>query len=200
MSKITNQKPTIEPLLLTTKQVASALGISERSVFTHIAAGKLPSVRIGASRRVRVQDLECFVSFNQSGLQPESDARGLYLDQRDQLNAFVAEWLTTEKSQEWMQHADESIRLLVHVYRRELSRLLSRRPLTPEWVAMIGAAKPVIARVQKRLKTELSSLPLSDPKTIADRTKTFLVNVEQQFASSLGSNKASAQCAAVVKH
>jgi excisionase family DNA binding protein len=192
MSKITNQKPTIEPLLLTTKQVASALGISERSVFTHIAAGKLPSVRIGASRRVRVQDLEGFIT--QSALQDEGDARGLYLDQRDQLNAFVAEWLTTEKSQEWMQHADESIRLLVHVYRRELSRLLSRRPLTPEWVAMLGAAKPVIARVQKRLKTELSFLPLSDPKTIADRTHTFLVNVEQQFASSLG-----AQYAAVVK-
>jgi excisionase family DNA binding protein len=193
MSKITNQKPTIEPLLLTTKQVASALGISERSVFTHIAAGKLPSVRIGASRRVRVQDLEGFIT--QSALQDEGDARGLYLDQRDQLNAFVAEWLTTEKSQEWMQHADESIRLLVHVYRRELSRLLSRRPLTPEWVAMIGAAKPIIARVQKRLKTELSSLPLSDPKTIADRTQTFLVNVEQQFASTLG-----AQYAAVVTH
>jgi len=200
MSKITNQKPTIEPLLLTTKQVASALGISERSVFTHIAAGKLPSVRIGASRRVRVQELESFVSFNQSGLQPETDARGLYLDQRDQLNVFAAEWLGTEKSQEWMQHVDESIRLLVHVYRRELSRLLSRRPLTPEWVAMLGAAKPINSKVQKRLKTELSSLPLSDPKTIADRTKTFLVNVEQQFASSLGSNKASAQCAAVVKH
>jgi excisionase family DNA binding protein len=193
MSKITNQKPTIEPLLLTTKQVASALGISERSVFTHIAAGKLPSVRIGASRRVRVQDLEGFIT--QSALQDEGDARGLYLDQRDQLNAFVAEWLTTENSQEWMQHADESIRLLVHVYRRELSRLLSRRPLTPEWVAMIGAAKPIIARVQKRLKTELSSLPLSDPKTIADRTQTFLVNVEQQFASTLG-----AQYAAVVTH
>jgi excisionase family DNA binding protein len=194
MSKITNQKPTIEPLLLTTKQVASALGISERSVFNHIATGKLPSVRIGASRRVRVQDLESFVSFNQSGLQPESDARGLYLDQRDQLNAFTAEWLTTEK-QEWMQHADESIRLLVHVYRRELSRLLSRRALTPEWVAMLGEARSIIARVQKRLKTELSSLPLSDPKTIADRTQTFLVNVEQQFASTLG-----AQYAAVVTH
>jgi excisionase family DNA binding protein len=184
MPKITNQKPTIEPLLLTTKQVASALGISERSVFTHIASGKLPSVRIGASRRVRVQDLE---GFTQSGLQSEGDARGLYLGQRDQLNVFAAEW--AEKSQEWMQHADESILLLIDVYRRELSRLLSRRSLTPEWVAMLGAATPLIARVQKRLKSKLSSLPLSDPKTIADRTYTFLVNAQQQFASSLGAAK-----------
>ena len=35
----------------------------------------------------------------------------------------------------------------------------------------------VIARVQKRLKTERSSLPLSDPKTIADRTHGILVSV-----------------------
>ena len=190
MPKITNHKPTVEPMVLTTKQVAAALGISERSVFNHIATGKLPSVRIGASRRVRVQDLEGFLT--QSGLQRQGDARGLCLDQRDQLNVFAAEWLATEKSksQEWMQHADESIRLLVNVYRRELSRLLSRRPLTPEWIAMLSAAKPVISRVQKRLKTELlSSLPLSDPKTIADKTHTFLVNVEQQFASSLGAAK-----------
>jgi excisionase family DNA binding protein len=189
MPKITNHKPTVEPLALTTKQVALALGISERSVFNHIATGKLPSVRIGASRRVRVQDLEEFLT--QSALQREGDARGIYLDQRDQLNVFAAEWMATEKSksQEWMQHADESIRLLVNVYRRELSRLLSRRPLTPEWIAMLDAAKPVIARVQKRLKTELSSLPLSDPKTVADRTHTFLITVEQQFASSLGEAK-----------
>ncbi len=185
MPKITNQKPTIEPLLLTPKQVASALGISERSVFTHIASGKLPSVRIGASRRVRVQDLESFVSFNQSSLH-RHDARGLYLDQRDRLNAFAAEWLEAEKSQKWMQRTDEAIRLVVNVYRRELSRLLSRRPLTPEWSAVLSAAKPLVAKVQKRLKIELSSLPLSDPKMIADRTYTFLADVQQQFASSLG--------------
>jgi hypothetical protein len=54
---------------------------------------------------------------------------------------------------------------------------------------MLGEARSIIARVQKRLKTELSSLPLSDPKTIADRTHTFLVNIQQQFASTLGATK-----------
>ena len=44
----------------------------------------------------------------------------------------------------------------------------------------------VYARMQKRLKTELRSLPLSDPKTIADRTYGILVSAGQQFASSLG--------------
>jgi hypothetical protein len=51
---------------------------------------------------------------------------------------------------------------------------------------MLGAAEPVIARMQERLKTELSSLPLSDPKTIADRTYEFLVDAAYQFGSSLG--------------
>ncbi len=183
MPEITNQKPTIEPLLFTTKQVAQSLGISERSVFTHIASGKLPSVRIGASRRVRVQDLEVFT---QSGLQCAGDARGLYLRQRDQVNAFAAEWLEAAKKSQWMQQIDESISLFIKVYRRELSRLLSRRPLTPEWVAVLDAVQPLVAKVQMHLKTELSSLPLSDPKTTADRTYTFLADVQQQFASSLG--------------
>ena len=47
----------IEVLLLTTKQAAEALQVSERIVVNLIASGQLASVKIGGARRIFTDDL-----------------------------------------------------------------------------------------------------------------------------------------------
>ena len=49
-----------EPLL-TLKQVAVVLGLSERSVRRIIRAGDLPAIRIGGSPRIRSADLRAYL-------------------------------------------------------------------------------------------------------------------------------------------
>ena len=49
-----------EPLL-TLKQVAVVLGLSERSVRRIIQAGDLPAIRIGGSPRIRSADLRAYL-------------------------------------------------------------------------------------------------------------------------------------------
>jgi len=53
---------TPEPILLNTRQTAKLLNISERTVFTLIKEGKLPSVKIGRCLRFSVADLEAFIT------------------------------------------------------------------------------------------------------------------------------------------
>lgn len=55
-------KQTIEPMLLNTRQTAKLLNISERTVFSLIKEGKLPSVKIGRCLRFSVADLETFIA------------------------------------------------------------------------------------------------------------------------------------------
>lgn len=50
----------IQILLLTTKQTAEALQVSERTVVNLIASGQLPSVKVGGARRVSSDDLRAF--------------------------------------------------------------------------------------------------------------------------------------------
>jgi excisionase family DNA binding protein len=50
----------IEVLLITTKQAAEFLQISERTVHSLIASKQLPSVNIGKSRRIFTDDLRNF--------------------------------------------------------------------------------------------------------------------------------------------
>lgn len=50
-----------ETLLLTCEETARELRIARRRIFEMIADGQLPSVKIGASRRIRRADLEKFV-------------------------------------------------------------------------------------------------------------------------------------------
>ena len=52
---------TLEPMLLTSRQTAKLLNISERTVFALTKSGDLPSVKIGRCLRFRVSDLEAFV-------------------------------------------------------------------------------------------------------------------------------------------
>ena len=57
-----------ERLLLKVPEVSRALGVSRTTVYELIADGQLRSVKIGASRRVRREDLSAYVS----GLQAAS--------------------------------------------------------------------------------------------------------------------------------
>lgn len=55
-------EPPIEPMLLNTRQAAQLLNISERTVFSLIKEGKLPSVKIGRCLRFSVADLAAFIA------------------------------------------------------------------------------------------------------------------------------------------
>jgi excisionase family DNA binding protein len=52
----------MEKLLLTPEEAANALGIGRRKVYELMAARKLSSVKIGASRRVPAEALRTFVA------------------------------------------------------------------------------------------------------------------------------------------
>ena len=49
-------------LLLTVSDAAWALSLGRTQVYELLGDGRLPSVRIGRSRRIRVSDLETFVA------------------------------------------------------------------------------------------------------------------------------------------
>jgi excisionase family DNA binding protein len=51
----------VDNLLLKIPEVAENLGISRAKVYELMAAGDLPSVKIGGCRRVRVEDLVAYV-------------------------------------------------------------------------------------------------------------------------------------------
>jgi excisionase family DNA binding protein len=50
-----------EPILLTVEQVAARLGIARTRVYHLIATGELPSIKLGASRRVEAVEVVRFV-------------------------------------------------------------------------------------------------------------------------------------------
>jgi excisionase family DNA binding protein len=52
--------------LLTAKQVASFLNISKAKVYQMMRDGKIATIRMGKTQRVRAQDLEVFVKNNAS--------------------------------------------------------------------------------------------------------------------------------------
>jgi excisionase family DNA binding protein len=51
----------MEKLMLTPEEVADALGVGRSTVYDLLRLKVLPSVRIGRSRRVRVEDLRSYV-------------------------------------------------------------------------------------------------------------------------------------------
>ena len=58
-----NAPPTSNPdALLTYRQVAERLAVSERTVFSLIKAGSIPVAKIGRSVRVRPSDLQAYVA------------------------------------------------------------------------------------------------------------------------------------------
>lgn len=52
----------MDKLLLTTTEAAAALGITRSKVYELLQTGELPSVRIGASRRVPAEAVHSFVA------------------------------------------------------------------------------------------------------------------------------------------
>lgn len=58
------------PLVLTLDDVAAELRLSKRQVEREVAAGRLKSVTYGRSRRVRMVDLEAFVSQRDDSKRP----------------------------------------------------------------------------------------------------------------------------------
>lgn len=57
------------PQLMTIEQVAERLGVSVRTVWTLIAAGDLPTVKVRKSTRIEVGDLDHFVRLRRSRAQ-----------------------------------------------------------------------------------------------------------------------------------
>lgn len=53
---------TVEPMLLTARQTAQMLAISERSLYSLTKAGDLPAVRIGRSVRYDPTDIRAWIA------------------------------------------------------------------------------------------------------------------------------------------
>jgi len=47
--------------LLTFRQVAKSLGVTERTVYSYVVSGELPAIRLGRLRRIHPDDLASFV-------------------------------------------------------------------------------------------------------------------------------------------
>ncbi|MDZ4779035.1 MAG: helix-turn-helix domain-containing protein [Planctomycetia bacterium] len=47
--------------LLTYKQAAKPLGVTERTIYAYVDAGELPVVKLGRLRRIRPEDLVVFI-------------------------------------------------------------------------------------------------------------------------------------------
>jgi excisionase family DNA binding protein len=54
-------RESVEPLLLTTSEVAGVLGIGRTKVFEMLASGDLPAIRIGRSVRISRHQLEHWI-------------------------------------------------------------------------------------------------------------------------------------------
>lgn len=65
-----NNAQCMSPLLLTYEQAASVLACSVRQVKRLVAAGELTSVRLGGAVRLRVEDLNSYVSKMSRGAEP----------------------------------------------------------------------------------------------------------------------------------
>ena len=63
----------MQPLLLTTTEVAQALRQSNASVARLMASGKLESVKIGKSRRVPAASLETFIEGLRYASSPDAE-------------------------------------------------------------------------------------------------------------------------------
>jgi excisionase family DNA binding protein len=51
----------MQPLLVTTNEAAHMLGVARSTIYQLIGRGAIPTVNIGRSLRLRVDDLETFV-------------------------------------------------------------------------------------------------------------------------------------------
>jgi excisionase family DNA binding protein len=61
MDQATRATPTLGEVLITVPEAARRLAISRSYLYQYLQRGRLPSVRIGRARRIRVTDLAAFV-------------------------------------------------------------------------------------------------------------------------------------------
>lgn len=62
--------PTTPRLLLSTKEVADALGVSERHVKNLMYSGALPSITLGRLRRIYIGDLHAYIDERREDARP----------------------------------------------------------------------------------------------------------------------------------
>ena len=58
----TQEPRTRRPLVVTVKEAADLLAISERTAWRLVSTGELKSVRIGRARRIRVESIETLIA------------------------------------------------------------------------------------------------------------------------------------------
>ncbi len=58
---------TISPLLLTPRQAARLLSISEKTLYTVTKAGRIKAVRIGHAKRYTMTDIQAFIDGAKEG-------------------------------------------------------------------------------------------------------------------------------------
>jgi excisionase family DNA binding protein len=51
-----------KPLLITVRQAAAALAVSERTIYNLLYSGQIDSVRVGTARRILAESLAAFVN------------------------------------------------------------------------------------------------------------------------------------------
>lgn len=55
------KEPSIQPLLLTARQAAKALSISERTLYTLTKTGEIPAIKVGRLVRYDPRDLDAWI-------------------------------------------------------------------------------------------------------------------------------------------
>ena len=60
------------PCLLTPRELAAALRVSEATAYRYLAAGVVPAIRVGGVLRIRADDLERLVGLGEDGSAPTS--------------------------------------------------------------------------------------------------------------------------------
>lgn len=99
MSQVKSQSAIVAPVnvaLVTTKQAAQILQLSERTVFNALKAGLLPSVKIGRSLRIRVADIDALIREAKTLPQPSVDEVTAFVDDLKAGNVDIdAEFATT---------------------------------------------------------------------------------------------------------
>jgi len=124
----------------------------------------------------------------------QSAVQAILASQRDDLANFTQSWEQAVKSEpkRWIRKIDPSLRLVLQAYSQELERLIGRKGASVEWINILeqvrllrAATSDLLLRVQPQLRT---GLPISGtgPKSLADKTYTFLVDAAYLFDSSLG--------------
>ena len=61
-----SQQADVERVALSMREVAQAISVSERTVWTAIKSGKLKASKVGRLVRIRPTDLEKFITFGES--------------------------------------------------------------------------------------------------------------------------------------